>query len=127
MVNVLIRRRRMGIDPIQIGRLKNVTAEEFCEHWFGLHLLSEEERAVQKNERGYRAKCLRLLARVLGKPENTVDSWGKRFERMPQDLQVALRYANALRLHLMNTPDALLSLFVEHDLLSDSPDKQAND
>lgn len=50
--------------------------------------------------RGYRAECVRLLSRILGvKPETINSKWGEgiEFERMPEQYEKTLAYANSLR------------------------------
>lgn len=94
--------------------LSRMGSEEFCERCFGLDHLPEADRETAKNIRGYRAKSVRLLARVLGKPENTVDKWGARFENMPADYEQTLSYADAIRVMLQNTPEELVHLFLEN-------------
>ncbi len=39
--------------------------ETFCDRWFGLDELEPEEREQRKQERGYRARCVRILSAVL--------------------------------------------------------------
>jgi len=97
-----------------LNALTRMGADEFCERCFGLDKLPEADQEDAKNVRGYRAKCVRLLARVLGKPENTVDKWGGRFENMPSDYQQTLSYADAIRIMLQNTPEELVQLFLEN-------------
>ncbi len=87
--------------------------ETFCDRWFGLDELEPEEREQRKQERGYRARCVRILSAVLKKPEKTVGNWGSRFEGMPEDYQATLAYADALRVQLKAAPDELLDLFLE--------------
>lgn len=110
--------RRQTMTETQIlsvlNDLTRMRADEFCQRCFGLDKLSEAEREAAKNVRGYRAKCVRLLSKVLGKPENTVDKWGARFEQMPADYEQTLSYADAIRIMLQNIPEELIHLFLEN-------------
>ncbi len=115
IVKAALRRKKMT----EIGVLKILSAvsimdaETFCDRWFGLDKLEPEEKEQIKRERGYRARCVRILSAVLRKPEKTISNWGSRFEAMPEDYQVTLIYADALRVQLQASPDRLLSLFLE--------------
>jgi hypothetical protein len=78
---------------INLDRLQNVKPREFCAKWFGT--TEEEER-----ERGYRAKCVALLSRVLGIKVDTINNkWGPGldFPLMPEQYEKTLTYANSLR------------------------------
>ena len=88
-------------------------ADPFCERWFELDKLTDSEKKPAKSAWGYRAKCVRLLSAVLSKPENTVDKWGSRFERMPKDLESTLTYADSIRLQIKDLPQNLLDLYLE--------------
>lgn len=96
-------------------RLKELRmqAQDFCDRWFGLDDLPPEEREAERQVRGYRAKCVRLLAEVLQKKDSTVDKWGANFERMPPDHEPTLAYADALRLQMSATPESLMKLFLD--------------
>ncbi|MGB7440574.1 MAG: hypothetical protein WA919_05865 [Coleofasciculaceae cyanobacterium] len=96
-----------------LSTLPRMDAETFCERWFDIDQLEPEQRERKKKERGYRAKCARVLSTVLKKPYRTVDSWGSRFEGMPEDSKATLAYADALRVQLKAAPDELLYLFLE--------------
>lgn len=96
-----------------LSAFSRMNAETFCDRWFGIDQLEPEERERRKQERGYRAKCARVLSVVLKKPYKTVDSWGSRFETMPEDAQATLAYADALRVQLKAAPNELLDLFLE--------------
>ena len=96
-----------------LKKLNLMNADTFCERWFGLDQLTNAEKEKAKNAWGYRAKCVRLLSSVLRKPENTVDKWGSRFERMPKDLESALIYADSIRLQIQDLPRNLLNLYLE--------------
>jgi hypothetical protein len=96
-----------------LSAVLRMDAETFCDRWFGLDQLEPEEREQVKQERGYRARCVRILSAVLRKPEKTISNWGSRFEAMPEDYEVTLTYADALRVQLQASPDRLLSLFLE--------------
>ena len=115
IVKAALRRKKMT----EIGVLKILSAvsimdaETFCDRWFGLDELEPEEKEQIKRERGYRARCVRILSAVLRKPEKTISNWGSRFEAMPEDYQVTLIYADALRVQLQASPERLLSLFLE--------------
>lgn len=67
-------------------------AREFCQRWFKA---TEEDEQI----RGYREKCVVLLAQVLRVRENTIQRWGKGidFENMPEQYEVTLAYADIIR------------------------------
>lgn len=116
-------RSRMAFEVFATRVFRNfisMTADEFCDRWFGLDKLSLEEKEQVKGERGYQARCARLLATILKKPEKTVKNWGTRFENMPADYEVTLAFADAIRLQLVDTPETLLRLFVEQNLLNEN-------
>ncbi len=72
---------------------KPVKPREFCRLWFG----ADE---AMENTRGYRAECVRLLSRVLGvRPETINSKWGEGidFEKMPDQYEKTLAYANCVR------------------------------
>ena len=69
---------------------KKMDAWEFCCRWFDIDKNEEPER-------GYRAKCVKLLAQVIGLEVNTVERWGSNFERMPDQYRSTLSYADTLR------------------------------
>jgi hypothetical protein len=53
-----------------------------------------------EDSRGYRAECVRLLSRILGVNTETISSkWGSGidFEKMPEQYEKTLSYANSLR------------------------------
>lgn len=73
--------------------VKTVQPREFCQKWFN---------ATERDEqlRGYRAKCVKLLSQVVGIESHTISSkWGSGldFEKMPEQYQKTLAYANSLR------------------------------
>jgi hypothetical protein len=96
-----------------LSAFHRMDAETFCDRWFGLDELEPEEREQKKQERGYRARSVRILSAVLKKPEKTISNWGSRFEGMPEDYRATLAYADALRVQLKAAPDELLDLFLE--------------
>ncbi|KAM3112785.1 hypothetical protein [Phormidesmis sp. 146-33] len=67
-------------------------AREFCQRWFK----STEE---DEQTRGYRERCVALLARVLRVKENTIQRWGSGidFENTPEQYEVTLAYADIIR------------------------------
>lgn len=110
-----LRRKKMTETAVLkiLSALSSMDAETFCDRWFGLDQLEPEERERIKRERGYKARCVRILSSVLKKPEKTISNWGSRFEGMPEDYKVTLAYADALRVQLKASPDELLNLFLE--------------
>ncbi len=96
-----------------LSAFPRMNAETFCDRWFGIDQLELEERERVKQERGYRARCVRVLSSVLKKPQKTVGNWGSKFEGMPEDYRATLAYADALRIQLKAAPDELLDLFLE--------------
>ncbi len=110
--------RKTTIETAILETFKAVTlvvmdAETFCDRWYSLDTFSTEEREEAKRQRGYRAKCKRLLAAVLHKPETTVDSWGADFERMPDDCKITLSYIDAFRMQLKSAPKEIVDAFIE--------------
>ncbi|MBD2153102.1 hypothetical protein [Leptolyngbya sp. FACHB-16] len=67
-------------------------ANEFCRNWF-------KATPEQESSRGYRQQCVTLLAKVLGVKENTIQRWGSGvdFEKMPEEYEVTLAYADTIR------------------------------
>lgn len=117
-VTATLRRKKMtetGMLSI-LSAVSRMDAENFCDRWFGLDEMEPEQRKQIKQERGYRARCVRVLSTVLKKPQKTVGNWGSKFEEMPTDYQATLAYADALRVQLKAAPDELLNLFLEQRL-----------
>lgn len=78
---------------INLESIRTVKPREFCKRWFNA---TDDDEQV----RGYRAKCVNLLSRILGvKPETISSKWGEgiEFEQMPETYQKTLAYANSLR------------------------------
>lgn len=76
-----------------LDKVKPVKAREFCKLWFGAD-------AQMEATRGYRAECVRLLSRILAVQTETISSkWGSGidFEKMPEQYERTLAYANSLR------------------------------
>ncbi|NET37677.1 MAG: hypothetical protein F6K19_37610 [Cyanothece sp. SIO1E1] len=67
-------------------------AKEFCQKWF-------KPTAEEVQARGYRERCVALLARVLKVKEGTIQRWGSGidFENMPEQYEVTLAYADIIR------------------------------
>lgn len=65
---------------------------EFCRQWFS----ATQE---QEQEWGYRRKCIKLLAEVIGLETDTVDRWGAGvdFPKMPEQYENTLSYALSLK------------------------------
>jgi hypothetical protein len=81
--------KRRSIDKF----VKPVKAREFCRLWF-------DADAQMEATRGYRAECVRLLSRILAVQTETISSkWGSGidFEKMPEQYERTLAYANSLR------------------------------
>jgi len=93
-------------------------AEEFCDRWFELDKLPPDERDLERQARGHRARCVELLCEILKKGKTTVDKWGARFEQMPKDCEATLAYADAIRLQLNAAPEELLNLYVQQRSLN---------
>jgi hypothetical protein len=90
-------------------------ANTFCERWFEIDKLTEQEKEKAKKVWGYRAKCVRLLSAVLKKPTNTVDKWGSRFEKMPKDMESTLFYVDSIRIQIKTMPQDILYLYLERN------------
>ena len=69
---------------------KRMDAWEFCVRWF-------EADEYEQKERGFRAKCVKLLAQIIGLEVNTVERWGSNFDKMPDQYRSTLSYADTLR------------------------------
>lgn len=70
---------------------------EFCREWFNVTLEEEQER-------GYKERCIELLAEITGVGRDAVDKWGKgekgkglEFGGMPTQYEKTLAYAMALK------------------------------
>ncbi|SRR5579883_797836 len=72
-----------------------VTPREFCRICFDIAHLSQEEIAEYETESGYRKKCIKLLAKVLGVAECSVRRWGSglNFADIPEYHKLSLAYA----------------------------------
>lgn len=94
--------------------LRAMDAKTFCDRWFDLDQLTAAQINETWQQRGHRAKCVRVLARVLNLEEKTIGNWGTRFERMPADHQPTLKYADALRRQIQVACEAdMLGLVLE--------------
>ena len=62
--------------------------KDFCREWFSV---SESDENVW----GYRTKCVKLLAEIIGVKTDTVDRWGDGvdFAKMPSQYKKTLKYA----------------------------------
>lgn len=82
---------RSRLSPYEVLSLR-MKAREFCQRWF-------KSTPEDEQERGYREKCVNLLARVLRLKENTIQRWGSGidFEKMPENYEVTLAYADIIR------------------------------
>ncbi|GAX46324.1 hypothetical protein NIES4075_73450 [Tolypothrix sp. NIES-4075] len=62
-----------------------------------LNGLPPDEIAELETESGYRKRCVKLLAKVIGLTERAVRTWGKglNFEKMPECHKKTLAYALA--------------------------------
>lgn len=79
------KRRSIDLTPMK--------PRQFCKLW----LDADEEMEAA---RGYRAECVRLLARILKVQTDTISSkWGPGvdFDAMPEQYEQTLAYANSLR------------------------------
>ena len=65
--------------------------EEYCRRWVPVH------QGKHPGERGYRAACVRELAKVAGIKESTIDiNWGANFEKRPNYMPRLLRMADVI-------------------------------
>ncbi|MCC5619430.1 hypothetical protein LC605_31095 [Nostoc sp. CHAB 5836] len=80
---------------IKFTRVEVLQPREFCRIFFGISHLSTEDIVEYESESGYRKKCVKLLAKVTGRGERTVRSWGAgiKFEKMPECYKLTLAYA----------------------------------
>lgn len=79
---------------LELAIARTMEPREFCRRWYEA---DEEMEAT----RGYRARCVELLARVTGVNEETVNSkWGSGvdFPNMPAYYKKTLAYADTVRL-----------------------------
>lgn len=81
--------------PIKIAKVEAQEPREFCRICFGISHLNVEDIVEYESESGYRKKCVKLLAKVTGRGERTVRSWGAgiKFEEMPECYKLTLAYA----------------------------------
>ncbi|NJO39729.1 MAG: hypothetical protein HC769_28865 [Cyanobacteria bacterium CRU_2_1] len=65
---------------------------QFCRLWFNA-------TEADESTRGYRKQCVKLLARVIGLEEDTVDRWGSGidFLGMPSQYENTLSYAMTIK------------------------------
>lgn len=97
----------------------------FCRRWFGLidengnSVYTEQEIQEIEVEHGYRARCIHLIAQILGVKHNTVERWGKgvEFNKIPSErrhqYQKYLFYVEILRFLLANMSPKNCSLVEE--------------
>lgn len=99
-----------------LQRLKTMDAWTFCDRWFGINQLPPQEQDAARSKRGYRAQCVRVVATVLGLQESTVDEWGTKLERMPENPhQKALAYADVIRQQIQASQSTdLLDLYLKY-------------
>ncbi len=65
--------------------------EEYCWRWVPVY------QGKHPGERGYRAACVRELAKVAGIKESTIDiNWGANFEKRPNYMPRLLRMADVI-------------------------------
>ncbi|NEO33903.1 MAG: hypothetical protein F6K36_26510 [Symploca sp. SIO3C6] len=78
--------------PVTIKVREEISPEQFCLEWFGLHKLPHPERIKEQNSRGYRKRCIELLCEVLGKSFSTVNHWGSgtSFSKFPPEYRSRL-------------------------------------
>lgn len=89
---------------------RTMQAREFCRRWF--KATPEDEQ-----QRGYREKCINLLAQVLRIKPNTIQRWGKGMElETPDQYAVTLAYADIIRELIEATHEGtdLLKLVLEN-------------
>lgn len=74
---------------------EKISPRDFCRAWFGIANLSVEMILDFETETDYRAKCVKLLAKVTGADERTVYGWGRNlnFEKIPEHYKITLAYA----------------------------------
>lgn len=103
------RNNRVRISPYEVLD-QQMKAREFCRRWF--KSTDEDEQT-----RGYRERCVVLLSKVLRVRENTIQRWGKglEFEKMPEQYEVTLAYADIIRemLEGVSTRTDMLDLVLE--------------
>ena len=103
------RNNRLRISPYEVLS-QQMKAREFCRRWFKS---SEEDEQV----RGYREQCVVLLSKVLRVRENTIQRWGSGldFEKMPEQYEVTLAYADIIRemIEAVSTKTDMLTLVLD--------------
>ena len=103
------RNNRVILSPYEVLS-QQMKAREFCQRWF-------KATAEDEQERGYREKCVVLLSKVLRARENTIQRWGSGldFERMPEQYEVTLAYADIIRemVEAVSTRTDMLSLVLD--------------
>ena len=78
-----------------LKRFKHVEPREFCEYWL-------QPQPHEKDQWGYRQRCIEFIAEVLNKPVSTVSKWGSGadFEKTPDLAKTALTYLHEVcKLH----------------------------
>lgn len=72
-------------------RSLSLEPEEYCAKWVPVY------QGKKPGERGYRAACIRELAKISGVKESTIDiNWGANFEKRPQYLPRMLKLADII-------------------------------
>ncbi|WP_155960620.1 hypothetical protein [Fischerella sp. PCC 9605] len=106
---LIVRKNRERISPYDLLN-KQMEPREFCQRWF-------KSTADQEQVRGYREKCVDLLAKVLKVKANTIQRWGSGldFEGIPEQYKATLSYADIIRtiIEATNAEPELVELVVE--------------
>ncbi|MBW4464477.1 MAG: hypothetical protein KME07_03430 [Pegethrix bostrychoides GSE-TBD4-15B] len=81
---------------------------QFCRLW--LNATEDEEQS-----RGYRTQCVKLLSRIIGVEENTIERWGSGidFPGMPAQYENTLSYALTIKRMLEEGGKAQRDIFLE--------------
>ena len=77
----------------KVERIRGLSLEpeEYCKRWVPIY------QGKQPGERGYRAACIRELAKVSGIKASTIDiNWGANFENRPHYLPRMLKLAHII-------------------------------
>lgn len=85
------------VSPKELCLFDELSIEQFCYSWYKGRFPSEKELEYFKEEWGFQAKCIRLLAAVFGRSVKSVDEWFDR-EKWEFHLPATIRkkYPNRL-------------------------------
>jgi hypothetical protein len=84
---------------------QQISPRIFVRCWLGIDSLPAEQIANIEKKRGYRARCVQLISRILGIDSHAVELYGSglEFEKMPKRNRQKLAIALLARESVQNT------------------------